>query len=98
MEILTPWIMIVIGVLCLVIYILAMALNKITARLVATNDRLLVLLAHRDGGRDAAQALLTATKPPQRPLPGISTKKPKQNPLKQPDKKGKAYSVQVGVN
>jgi len=100
MNMVSIWLIVLIGLLGMFVYALAMALGttkRMADRLVETNKQLMVMISHRDGGPDAARALLAASKPPQKNLSGISGEKKKQKPLKTADKKAAGFSMDVGV-
>lgn len=105
MDILSPWILVILGLSVLSIYVMVVALKtigRIADRVSKTNEQLLVLIAHQTGGHDAASALITSAREPQRDLPGISvkkeTKKEKKKELKkEADKKALVYEFTVGV-
>lgn len=103
MSIMSIWLVVLLGLLALVIYVMAVTLRvinisrKLVDRITETNKQLLVLVAHREGGNDAARAVLASTKLPKNDLPGISTEKKKKKEPLQGDKELHGYSVKVGV-
>ena len=102
MSLISVWLLVLLGLSALVIYVLALAfkvINRMSDRMTETNKQLLVLVAHREGGNDAARAVLASTKLPKNDLPGISIgkKKKKRKEPPQGDKELHGYSVKVGV-
>lgn len=61
-----------IAFVALTITLLLLTLRRLTGQLVKTNEQLLVLLAAVNGGPSATRALMSLSKPPQKPLPGAS--------------------------
>jgi hypothetical protein len=100
MSLISVWLLVLLGLSASVIYLMAIALlviNKMSDRVTETNKQLLVLVAHREGGNDAARAVLASTKLPKNDLPGISTEKKKKKEPPQKDGDSEGYSVKVGV-
>ena len=62
----------IVGVAILVVAtgILAIAVDRLVHRVISMNERLMVMLASRDG--DAAGARLLSMKPPQGHIPGVA--------------------------
>jgi len=100
MNLTSLWLIVLIGLLVLFLYSLVIAfgtVKRMADRLMETNKQLMVMISHRDGGSDAARALLAASKPPQRDLQGISGKKAKQKPLNSKEEKNAQFSIDVKV-
>ena len=102
MDILSAWVLVVVGLSVIFVYVMAVALktiSKMAARVSDTNERLLVLVAHQTGGHDAAHALISSARTPKKDLPGISTKKEKKlkQPKKEADKQALGYNFTAGV-
>ena len=100
MSVISIWLVVLLGLSALVIYILTVALwviIRLSDRITETNKQLLVLVAHREGGNDAARAVLASAKSPKKDLPGISNEKKKKKESPQGSKKTESYSINVGV-
>ncbi len=80
-EFLVPLIIILIGLVCMCIYIVGIALRNASRQIVWMNERLLVLLGTRDGNEAVGRALVASSRKPVKPLKGIAKKeeKPKNN-------------------
>ncbi len=100
MDLISIWLVVLLGLSALVIYALTVAfrmVNKMSNRITETNKQLLVLIAHRDGGNDAARAVLASGKLPKHDLPGISSEKRKKKEPPQGEGRSNSYSIKVGV-
>lgn len=91
MTIVTPWLIVLAGLLVLFVCILVIALLSIVKRLVDTNKQLLILIAGKEAKPETLRALVAANKPPQGKLKGIATGKKDDNP------KNTDYTMSIGV-
>jgi len=60
------------GTLALTVYVLTFALRDAMGRIARINERLLILIGVRDGGQEAARALLAHTRRPRQSAGGIA--------------------------
>lgn len=78
------------GLIGMVVYVLAVALSKMSQRVLDMNERLMVLAGFKLGGEPAARALVASAKqpkrsPPKSPAKPVEKSKPKE-----------AYRITVG--
>lgn len=74
-EIFIPLAVALIGLFMGVIYVLAIAVKRMTDRMVETNKQLMIFLAGRQDNPTAARALVAAARPPKKEIPGLAVKK-----------------------
>lgn len=101
MSVTVIWLLVAVGLLMGVIYALVVAVKSVTRmsnRTIENNKQLMVMLAQRDGGNDAARAVLASQRKPKCELPGVAEKKGKkkeQPPQKETPKGDCAFHIQV---
>ncbi len=76
-EFLVSLLIILIGLVCMCIYIVGIALRNASRQIVRMNERLLVLLGTRDGNEVVGRALVASSRKPVKPLKGVSQPKKK---------------------
>lgn len=98
MELTILWGMATITIFAMFVLITLVAV-KATNRINETNKQLMVMVAHRDGGDNAARALIASAKPPQTGIPGISKEKKSKKELEaEANLKDRRNEITVGFN
>lgn len=92
LDFLIPVGIVLLGTLGLTIYVLTVALRDAVRQITSMNEKLLILRGVQEGGSEVGRALVAASRPPKKEIPGVAASATKDEGK---DKKG--YTITVGA-